>query len=211
MTSVRMAQDRSDEMSKAPSTSQDYLSILVAIIEKVSKDPALLRSLVYALAWNSLVLDCVVAYPGARAKQRAKTLVELDRAFTLEFAIKRVEAEISRQSNKIINAPQQSSSDRIPEGRQFSTLSRNAQVQNLQNNKAAFYHTSEIPRRWSQKNEGFITIRKRVLAWPARTFGFQLPKWVHRKIGIPLKTMRTRPTRATEAASTPCADLNSTC
>src|SRR6476659_7967585 len=124
MTSVRMAQDRSDEISKSPPNSQDYHSILVAIIEKVSKDPALLRSLVYALAWNSLIPDCVVAYPGARAKQRAKTLVELNRAFTLELAMKRVEAEISRQSNKIINAPQQTSPDRIPEGRELGTLSR---------------------------------------------------------------------------------------
>src|SRR6476620_8479924 len=136
MTSVRMAQDRSDEMSKAPPNSQDYHSILVAIIEKVSKDPALLRSLVYALAWNSLIPDCIVAYPDVRAKQRAKTLVELDRAFTLEFAIKRVEAEISQQSNKAINAPQQSSPDRIAEGGEFGTLARNAQVQTLQNNGA---------------------------------------------------------------------------
>jgi hypothetical protein len=165
----------------------------VAIIEKVSKDPALLRSLVYALAWNSLIPDCVVAYPGARAKQRAKTLVELDRVFSLESAIKRVEAETSRQSNKIISAPQQSPPDRIPETREFGTWYHNAQLQNPQNRRAAFYRTSQIPRWWSQKNEGYITIGKRVLAWTARTFGLQVPKWVQRKIGSPLKTMRFGP------------------
>ena len=86
-------QEKSNSNLPVPSAPQDYYSVLMKVINDVSNDHALLRKLVYALAWQNLRPEVIVTKPIPEAQSQAKTISELGQALELEKAIERVEAE----------------------------------------------------------------------------------------------------------------------
>lgn len=85
--------DKSQSNLPASAPPQDYYSVLMKVINDVTNDHALLRKLVYALAWQNLRPEVIVTRPIPEAQSQAKTISELGQALELEKAIERVEAE----------------------------------------------------------------------------------------------------------------------
>jgi hypothetical protein len=80
--------------STASQAPQDYASVLIKVIEDVSKDPVALRRLVYALAWHNLKPESLLH--GPTAPEQARTILELERALEFQRAVEQVEAHIAR-------------------------------------------------------------------------------------------------------------------
>ena len=70
-------QEKSSSNLSMPSAPQDYYSVLMKVINDVSNDHALLRKLVYALAWQNLKPEVIVTKPIPEAQSQAKTISEL--------------------------------------------------------------------------------------------------------------------------------------
>jgi hypothetical protein len=98
-------QEKSASNLPASSAPQDYYSVLMKVINDVSNDHALLRKLVYALAWQNLRPEVIVTKPIPEAQSQAKTIAELGQALELEKAIERLEAEAVGQDLKQISKP----------------------------------------------------------------------------------------------------------
>src|SRR5262245_28213803 len=99
-------QNQDKSASNLPATPpQDYYSVLMKVINDVTSDHALLRKLVYALAWQNLKPESIVKQPVADAQSQARTISELGQALELEKAIERVEAEAIGQAPKQISRP----------------------------------------------------------------------------------------------------------
>jgi hypothetical protein len=98
-------QEKSNSNLPAPSGPQDYYSVLMKVINDVSNDHAMLRKLVYALAWQNLKPEVIVTKPIPEAQSQAKTISELGQALEFEKAIERVEAEAAGVGLKQISKP----------------------------------------------------------------------------------------------------------
>lgn len=90
---------------------EDYYSVLARLIERASSDPAQLRRLVYLLAWQNLRPESALSQPLPDATGHARTIFELEQALELEQAIERLETDAARQSQKLIDPPEQASSE----------------------------------------------------------------------------------------------------
>ena len=77
---------------------QDYYSVLLKVIEAVSKDPAQLRRLVYAMAWHNARPELVLSLPLPIEMEQARTLLELQRMLEFKSAIERVEANVAQNA-----------------------------------------------------------------------------------------------------------------
>ncbi|AMN43626.1 hypothetical protein [Rhodoplanes sp. Z2-YC6860] len=88
-------QDRKNSNSGQPTAPvpEDYYALLKKLIADVTADHAMLRKLVYALAWQNLNPETIVSKPVSEAKNQAKTIVELEKAVLLERAIQQLEIE----------------------------------------------------------------------------------------------------------------------
>ena len=97
---------------------KDYYSTLVKLIGEVSRDPASLRNLVYAMARRNLKPE---AMPNRRNEQppKADPLPELENALELERAIERVEAGIA-QSEQLSDLTKQDLTDHTDTARHTS-------------------------------------------------------------------------------------------
>ena len=91
-------QQKSGSKSPASSTPRDYYAALAAVISGVTHDPTLLRKLVYALAWQNLKPEVIVAQPIPKAQTHAKSIPELAQALQFERAIERIENEAREQT-----------------------------------------------------------------------------------------------------------------
>src|ERR1051326_5037767 len=94
MADERPQSEDGEQKTSASSSPQDqHYSILTKVIEDVSKDHALLRKLVYALAWHSLnPRKAEEAQPSQAPQQHIKSILELERVMELGRAIERVES-----------------------------------------------------------------------------------------------------------------------
>jgi hypothetical protein len=101
-------QKKSDARLPASSTPQDYHAILMKVIDDVTHDQALLRKLVYALAWHNLKPEDIIARPIPEAQTQAKNIFELEQALQFERAIERIEVDAIEQGRKQISRPRSS-------------------------------------------------------------------------------------------------------
>lgn len=89
-------QDRKRFSLNLPSAAEDYQSVLSKVIGEASRDPAQLRKLVYALAWNYLKPNAGGASHSRDAKQQAKATFELELAkLQLQRAIETIETDVT--------------------------------------------------------------------------------------------------------------------
>lgn len=86
-------QDRKNPNPGQPAAPEDYYAVLKKVIADVTSDHAMLRKLVYALAWQNLNPETIVNKPVPEAKSQAKTIVELEHAVLLERAIQQLEID----------------------------------------------------------------------------------------------------------------------
>jgi hypothetical protein len=86
-------QEKLEVKLPASSTPQDYYAILMKVINDVTHDQAQLRKLVYALAWQNLKPEVIIAKPIQEAQSQAKNIFELEQALQLERAIERIEGD----------------------------------------------------------------------------------------------------------------------
>lgn len=99
------SQEKSESSPPASPMPQDYYSSLTKVINDVTNDHALLRKLVYALAWQNLKPEAIVMRPIAQAQAQAKNIFELGQALELERAIDRIEATAVGEAPKQISRP----------------------------------------------------------------------------------------------------------
>src|SRR5256885_8816223 len=99
------SQEKSESRPPASPMPQDYYSSLTKVINDVTNDHALLRKLVYALAWQNLKPEAIVMRPIAQAQTQAKNIFELEQALELERAIDRIEATAVGEEPKQISRP----------------------------------------------------------------------------------------------------------
>ena len=99
-------QKESDARLPASSTPQDYHAILMKVIDDVTHDQALLRKLVYALAWHNLKPEAIIARPIPEAQTQAKNIFELEQALQFERAVERIEVDATEQGRHQISRPQ---------------------------------------------------------------------------------------------------------
>src|ERR1043166_5701502 len=94
MADARPQSQNEEQKASASSAPRDHhYSILTRVIEDVSRDHALLRKLVYALAWHSLKPRKAEERQAVEApQQHIKSILELERVVELERAIERVES-----------------------------------------------------------------------------------------------------------------------
>ena len=85
------SQEAYQEASQA--ASQDSDSILLKLLSEASRNPAILRRLLDAMASRSPRLDIVLAEPIAQVTRQARTIFELEQMLHLERTIKRVEMQ----------------------------------------------------------------------------------------------------------------------
>src|SRR5882724_2302004 len=97
--------ERSEPRPPASPKPQDYYSSLTKVIDDVTNDHALLRKLVYALAWRNLKPEAIVTRPIAQAQTQAKDIFELEQALELEHAIERIEATAVGEEPRQISRP----------------------------------------------------------------------------------------------------------
>src|SRR3954452_10755242 len=93
-------QDKSDAGPQASAAPQDRYAVLMKVINDVTRDQGMLRKLVYALAWQNLRPEQIVAKPIADAQSQSKTIFDLQQALQLERAIERIELEAIEQERK---------------------------------------------------------------------------------------------------------------
>jgi hypothetical protein len=84
----------------APTTPQDYYSVLRDMIEKAANDPAQIRHIVYALAWHHFRAEAMLSPSLPNANSRAKTIWALERAVEIEDAIARLEGEATQSPDR---------------------------------------------------------------------------------------------------------------
>src|ERR1051326_7761618 len=109
MADERPQSEDGEQKTSASSSPQDqHYSILTKVIEDVSKDHALLRKLVYALAWHSLnPRKAEEAQPSQAPQQHIKSILELERVMELGRAIERVESHDWTRPPEPANGPAQ--------------------------------------------------------------------------------------------------------
>ena len=112
--SDRQNQKQTELNDPATAMAQDYSLVLMKVIEEAANDPAQLRKLVYVMAWYSLRPEAVISRPVLDAPMQAKTVFELEQALELERAIKRVEAAVALQDQKLDGKQRQSPVDKAP-------------------------------------------------------------------------------------------------
>jgi hypothetical protein len=98
-------QDKSDAGPQASAAPQDHYAVLMKVINDVSRDHAMLRKLVYALAWQNLRPEQIVLKPIADAQSQSKTIFELEQSLQLEAAIDRIEVEAVQHERKPAGRP----------------------------------------------------------------------------------------------------------
>src|ERR1041384_828101 len=116
MADERPQSEHEEQKASASSAPRDHhYSILTKVIEDVSKDHALLRKLVYALAWHSLKpRRPEEAQSSQPPQQHIKSILELDRVMELGRAIERVESHDWTRPPEPANGPDKAP-DNAPE------------------------------------------------------------------------------------------------
>jgi hypothetical protein len=187
---------------------QDYYSVLLKVIWEVSKDPAQLRKLVYALAWHNLKPDSVLSRPLATATDHARTIAELERALELERAIERLEADIARHPQKLISPPEQSSTDSWkPTTEDVNPFAAgwNSGAQNPKDSAEESAPPPEAPQASAEllpTDSAVIMIPERPPAWLDRTdvtLPDRLPPWLDHRIRVSLDSVDYAPIQSSRA------------
>src|SRR3954470_1711334 len=80
---------------------EDYYSALVSVVAEAANDPGRVRKLVYAMVRSNLNPEHVFSPTLTDATWHAKTLHELDQAFQIERAIRRLEAHTESLPNSL--------------------------------------------------------------------------------------------------------------
>lgn len=92
----------------ATPVAQDYYAVLSRVIGEASRDPAQLRKLVYALAWNYLKPDARPTLTPPDPKEQAKAMLEVEIARRqLERAISHIETDSVRNAHETAAAAAQ--------------------------------------------------------------------------------------------------------
>src|SRR4051812_12143493 len=92
MPAIPQRQEDNEAFEPPPQTPEDYYSALVNVVAEAATDPARVRKLVYAVVRSNLNPENVFSPALTDATWHAKTLDELDQAFQIERAIRRLEA-----------------------------------------------------------------------------------------------------------------------
>jgi hypothetical protein len=104
VTTKSQARARMPVNNPAP-TSEDFYSVLTHVIKRASNDPAMLRKLVYALAWQNLEPEMLLANAFLDTPDQIQNILQFERAMELQRAIERVEADSAQQAYLIRKPP----------------------------------------------------------------------------------------------------------
>jgi hypothetical protein len=91
MHAIPPRQEYPETIGPTSQSPEDYYSALVNVVAEAANDPARVRKLVYAVVRSNLNPEMVFSPSLTDATWQAKTLFELDQAFQIERAIRRLE------------------------------------------------------------------------------------------------------------------------
>jgi hypothetical protein len=163
-------QDKFTFDSLAPAPRQDYRSVLIKVIDEVTRDPAQLRKLVYALARNCLKPDPQPTHSLSDVKQQASAMFELELAkCQLERAIETIEkhaaleAQASEESGGEATAPP---SEDLPVADKLRSL--HDHLKNLDENLGGEPDPSVVQPVITPSDKAIVILPERVPTWFAQ-------------------------------------------
>src|SRR5882724_10407950 len=95
--------DDTERTNSASQGSEDHYAVLTKVIDDITNDHALLRKLVYALAWQNFHPEAIIRRPIPEAQKHANSIRELAQALELKRAMDRIEAEAAHQTARQIS------------------------------------------------------------------------------------------------------------